>query len=205
MLAESQSLDDLAGGHGKGDDRTEMGKATMRQPGLRSFLHLGEGELPLAEPLQFRRLSPIRRRETATARGGSTMLRHLRTLLAALAVVGMLAAPATSAFAASDVEMIENEKASPMVDLFLMRPLGLMMLAASAALAGEQLVVTPSSGSRCTLITSSAPGTSRERTGGSGSTPVLFSAWGSRKQVPALAVPSCATPCARWSALRGLP
>ena len=61
------------------------------------------------------------------------MLRHLRTLLAALAVVGMLAAPATSAFAASNIETIENEKAPPMVDLLLMRPLGLAMLVVSAA------------------------------------------------------------------------
>jgi hypothetical protein len=62
------------------------------------------------------------------------MLRHLRTAFAALAVVGMLAAPATSAFAASNVEMIENEKAPPMVDIFIMRPLGLAMLGVSAAL-----------------------------------------------------------------------
>jgi hypothetical protein len=62
------------------------------------------------------------------------MLRHLRTLLAALAVVGMLAVPATSAFASNNVELIENEKAPLMVDLFLMRPLGLMMLGVSAAL-----------------------------------------------------------------------
>mgnify|MGYP001820322210 FL=1 len=62
------------------------------------------------------------------------MLRHFRTLLAALAVVGMLAAPATSAFAASNIETIENEKAPPMVDLLLMRPLGLAMLCVSAAL-----------------------------------------------------------------------
>lgn len=61
------------------------------------------------------------------------MLRHLRTLFAALAMVGMLAAPATSAFAASGTEMLENEKASPMVDLLLMRPLGLVGLAVSAA------------------------------------------------------------------------
>jgi hypothetical protein len=61
------------------------------------------------------------------------MLRHLRTLVAALAVVGVLAAPATSVFAASSVEMTQNEKASPMVDLLLMRPLGLAMLAVSAA------------------------------------------------------------------------
>lgn len=60
------------------------------------------------------------------------MLRHLRTALAALAVVGLLASPA--AFAASNVELIENEKAPPMVDLFLMRPLGLAMLGVSAAL-----------------------------------------------------------------------
>ena len=62
------------------------------------------------------------------------MLRHLRTLLTALAVVGMLAVPATSAFAGSNVELVENEKAPPMVDLILMRPLGLAMLATSAAL-----------------------------------------------------------------------
>ncbi len=62
------------------------------------------------------------------------MLRHFHTLLAALAVAGMLAVPATSAFAATSVEMIENEKAPPMVDLVLMRPLGLVMLATCAAL-----------------------------------------------------------------------
>ena len=62
------------------------------------------------------------------------MLRHLRTAFAALAVVGMLAAPATSAFAASNVDLIENEKAPPMVDLFIMRPLGLAMLGVSAAI-----------------------------------------------------------------------
>ena len=59
------------------------------------------------------------------------MLRHLRTLLAALAVVGMLAVPATSAFASNNVELIENEKAPLMVDLFLMRPLGLAGLVVS--------------------------------------------------------------------------
>ena len=62
------------------------------------------------------------------------MLRHVRTLLAALAVVGMLAVPATSAFAASNIETIENEKSPPMVDLLLMRPLGLAALAVSAVL-----------------------------------------------------------------------
>jgi hypothetical protein len=59
------------------------------------------------------------------------MLRHLRTLFTALAVVGMLAAPATSAFAASNIGTLENEKASPMVDLMLMRPLGLAALVVS--------------------------------------------------------------------------
>ena len=54
--------------------------------------------------------------------------------IAIVMVVGMLAVPATSAFAATDVEMIENEKAPPMVDLFLMRPLGLAMLGVSAVL-----------------------------------------------------------------------
>ena len=62
------------------------------------------------------------------------MLRHLRTLLAAFAIVGMLAVPATTAFAGSNVELVENSKAPPMVDLFLMRPLGLVMLGVSAAL-----------------------------------------------------------------------
>ena len=61
------------------------------------------------------------------------MLRHLRTLFAALAVVGMLAAPATSAFAGSNIETLETEKTPPMVDLLLLRPLGLAMLAVSAA------------------------------------------------------------------------
>jgi hypothetical protein len=71
---------------------------------------------------------------TSHRMGGSAMLRHLRTLLAALAVVGMLAVPATSAFAGSNVELLEGEKAPPMVDLFVMRPLGLAMLGVSAAL-----------------------------------------------------------------------
>jgi hypothetical protein len=62
------------------------------------------------------------------------MLRNLRTLLAALAVVGTIAAPATSTLAASSVEMLETEKASPMVDLFVMRPLGLVFLGVSGAI-----------------------------------------------------------------------
>ena len=56
------------------------------------------------------------------------MLRHLRTLLAALAVISMLAVPATSAFASTNVELLENSKAPPMVDLLVMRPLGILML-----------------------------------------------------------------------------
>jgi len=59
------------------------------------------------------------------------MLRHLRTLLAALAVVGLLAVPATTAFAGSNIGTLENEKSPPMVDLLLMRPLGLAMLVVS--------------------------------------------------------------------------
>ena len=59
------------------------------------------------------------------------MLRHLRTFFAALAVVGLLAAPATTAFAGSNIGTLENEKAPPMVDLMLMRPLGLVGLVVS--------------------------------------------------------------------------
>ena len=47
------------------------------------------------------------------------MLRHFRTTIAALAVVGLLAVPATSAFAGSNIETIENEKSPAMVDLVL--------------------------------------------------------------------------------------
>ena len=61
------------------------------------------------------------------------MLRYLRTSLAALAVVGMLAIPAGSAFAGTNIDSLEHAKAPPMVDLLLMRPLGLAMLAVSAA------------------------------------------------------------------------
>ena len=59
------------------------------------------------------------------------MLRHLRTLFAALAVVGLLAAPATTAFAGSNIGTLETEKAPAMVDLMLMRPLGLVGLVVS--------------------------------------------------------------------------
>ena len=61
------------------------------------------------------------------------MLRHLRTLLAALAVIGLLAAPATTAFAGSNIGTIESEKSPAMVDLMLMRPLGLVALVVSGA------------------------------------------------------------------------
>ena len=61
------------------------------------------------------------------------MLRHLRTLFAALAVIGLLAAPATTAFAGSNIGTIESEKSPPMVDLMLMRPLGLAALVVSGA------------------------------------------------------------------------
>ena len=59
------------------------------------------------------------------------MLRYLRASLAALAVVGMLAVPAGPAFAATNIDSLGNAKAPPMVDLLLMRPLGLAMLAVS--------------------------------------------------------------------------
>ena len=49
-------------------------------------------------------------------------------------VAGMLAVPAGSAFAATNVGSLENTPAPPMVDLFLMRPLGLAMLAVSGVL-----------------------------------------------------------------------
>ena len=75
------------------------------------------------------------------------MLRHLRTPLAALAVVGMLAVPAGSVFAGSDIDSTQHQNASPMVDLLLMRPLGLAMLAVSAALyppvQGATMVFSP--------------------------------------------------------------
>ena len=59
------------------------------------------------------------------------MLRYLRVSLAALAVVGMLAVPAGSAFAATNIDSLEHAKAPPMVDLMLMRPLGFAMLMVS--------------------------------------------------------------------------
>jgi hypothetical protein len=60
------------------------------------------------------------------------MLRYLRVSLAALAVVGMLAVPAGSVFAATNIDSLEHAKSPPMVDLLVMRPLGLAMLAVSA-------------------------------------------------------------------------
>jgi hypothetical protein len=62
------------------------------------------------------------------------MLRNIRRLAATLAVVGLLVAPAAS-FAESRIGMspLQNESASPMVDLLLMRPLGLVGLGVSAA------------------------------------------------------------------------
>ena len=63
------------------------------------------------------------------------MLRNIRRLAVTLAVVGALLAPAAS-FAESRIGMspLQNEAASPMVDLFLMRPFGLIGLGVSAAI-----------------------------------------------------------------------
>lgn len=65
------------------------------------------------------------------------MPRPLRRLAAALAVVGMLVAPTTSALAApnaSSKTVIEAETAPPVFDALVMRPLGLAGLGMSAAL-----------------------------------------------------------------------
>ena len=63
------------------------------------------------------------------------MLRTVRRLAATLAVVGLILSAASGAFAESRIGMgsLENETAPPMVDLILMRPLGLAGLAVSAA------------------------------------------------------------------------
>ncbi len=63
------------------------------------------------------------------------MLRNIRRLAATVAVVALLLAPATGAFAGSRIGMgeLENSTASPMIDLILMRPLGLVGLGLSTA------------------------------------------------------------------------
>jgi hypothetical protein len=61
------------------------------------------------------------------------MPRPLRRLAAALAVVGLLLAPASTALASSKT-MVEAETAPPIFDALIMRPFGLAGLGASAAL-----------------------------------------------------------------------
>jgi len=61
------------------------------------------------------------------------MARQLRRLAAVLALAAVLVAPAAS-LAATNVDRIGEPGSPPMVDLFLMRPLGLLMLGASCAL-----------------------------------------------------------------------
>jgi len=62
------------------------------------------------------------------------MLRNIPRLAATVAVVGLLLAP-TGAIAGSRIGTgeLENSTASPMVDLILMRPLGLVGLGLSTA------------------------------------------------------------------------
>ena len=63
------------------------------------------------------------------------MLRNARRIAAALAVAGLLLTPATGAFAESriGIAQIESETTPPMLDLVLLRPLGLVGLGVSAA------------------------------------------------------------------------
>ena len=67
------------------------------------------------------------------------MFRHLRNLLVALVVTSMLAVPA---FGANQVNKISSEPAPAMVDVLLMRPIGLVMLGVSAAMFVPMAAVT---------------------------------------------------------------
>jgi hypothetical protein len=58
------------------------------------------------------------------------MARQLRRLAAVLALAAVLFAPSAS-LAATNIDTVGDQGSPPMVDLFLMRPLGMMMLAAS--------------------------------------------------------------------------
>jgi hypothetical protein len=69
------------------------------------------------------------------------MPRPLRRLAAALAVVGLLLAPASSALASSNT-VVAAETAPPMLDALIMRPLGLGGLGLSAALWVPTQIVT---------------------------------------------------------------
>jgi hypothetical protein len=58
------------------------------------------------------------------------MARQLRRFAAVLALAAVLFAPSAS-LAATNIDTVGDQGSPPMVDLFLMRPLGLMMLGAS--------------------------------------------------------------------------
>jgi hypothetical protein len=58
---------------------------------------------------------------------------QLRRFAAALALAATLLAP-TASLAATNIDTVGDRGSPPMVDLFLMRPLGFMMLAASCGL-----------------------------------------------------------------------
>jgi hypothetical protein len=61
------------------------------------------------------------------------MARQLRRLTAALALAACLFAP-TASLAGTNIDTIGDQGSPPMVDVFLMRPLGLLFLGASCAL-----------------------------------------------------------------------
>lgn len=61
------------------------------------------------------------------------MARRIRNLAAALACAALLSAPVAS-LAGTNIDNIGDKGSPPMVDLFLMRPLGMMMLGASCIL-----------------------------------------------------------------------
>jgi len=61
------------------------------------------------------------------------MLRRIRNSFAILAVAAMLLAP-TSSLAGTNIDNIGEKGSHPMVDVLLMRPLGMAMLGASVLL-----------------------------------------------------------------------
>jgi len=61
------------------------------------------------------------------------MVRQIRRFSAILALAAVLLAPAAS-FAGTNIDSVGDAGSPPMVDAFLMRPLGLLMLGASCAL-----------------------------------------------------------------------
>ena len=61
------------------------------------------------------------------------MVRQLRRFSAVVAIAALLMAPAAS-FAGTNIDNVGDKGSPPMVDAFLMRPLGLMMLVLSCGL-----------------------------------------------------------------------